>query len=77
MDAPTPSALIQRKQVPGGRYDTRNVMYALTEEYYQVLPLSNALLSISAADQNAALLRVLGFPARVRVIVTHRGQKKL
>lgn len=49
----------------------------ITKELYQVRQQSRTLTHVHAADSGTEVFRIDGFLARVRVISTTRGPKKL
>jgi hypothetical protein len=74
---PTPLAVIQRKHIPYVQLVHQVFISTTTEELFKVRLQSQTLLHIHAADSGAAVLRIAGFPARVRVISVPRGPKKV
>jgi hypothetical protein len=47
------------------------------EEYFTVRPHSRTLSHLYAADHDAAVFRIVGYPVWVRVVAATRGQRKL
>jgi hypothetical protein len=73
----TPRYVVQRKFVTFPPIVPHRHLITTEEEFYSVRPHSGTLAHSHAADLGAAVLPVSGFLARIRIVSTTRGQRKL